>query len=57
MPAKNELQRRAAGAALAVKQGKASASSLRGASRQMLRMSENQLRDFAKKPTKRRKKR
>jgi Protein of unknwon function (DUF3008) len=44
----------AAGAALAAKRGKRSKSSLRGASKQMVKsMSEKQLRDFAK--TKRKK--
>ena len=53
----------AAGAALAAKRGKRSKSSLKGASRQMVRsMSEKQLREFAKTkrenlPTKKRKRR
>jgi hypothetical protein len=54
MPAKSKKQQMAAGAALAAKRGKRSRSSLRGASRQMVKsMSEKQLRDFAK--TKRKK--
>jgi hypothetical protein len=63
MPARSKKQQMAAGAALAAKRGKRSKSSLRGASRQMVKsMSEKQLRDFAKTkrkklPTKRRKKR
>jgi hypothetical protein len=49
MPAKSKKQQMAAGAALAAKRGKRSKSSLRGASRQMVKsMSEKQLRDFAK---------
>lgn len=50
MPAESEAQRRAAGTALAVKRGERSASSLRGASRQMLRMTRSQLEDYARKP-------
>jgi hypothetical protein len=63
MPAKSKKQQMAAGAALAAKRGKRSKSSLRGASRQMVKsMSAKQLRDFArtkrkKLPTKKRKKR
>lgn len=54
MPAKSKKQQMAAGAALSAKRGKRSKSSLKGASRQMLKsMSEKQLKDFAK--TKRRK--
>jgi hypothetical protein len=54
VPAKSKKQQMAAGAALAAKRGKRSKSSLRGASRQMVKsMSEKQLRDFAK--TKRKK--
>jgi hypothetical protein len=62
MPAKSKKQQMAAGAALAAKRGKRSRSSLKGASRQMVKsMSEKQLRDFAKtkrkgKPTRKRKK-
>jgi hypothetical protein len=49
MPARSKKQQMAAGAALAAKRGKRSKSSLRGASRQMVKsMSEKQLRDFAK---------
>jgi hypothetical protein len=63
MPAKSKKQQMAAGAALAAKRGKRSRSSLKGASRQMVKsMSEKQLRDFAKTtrkklPTRRRKRR
>jgi hypothetical protein len=63
MPAKSKKQQMAAGAALAAKRGKRSKSSLRGASRQMVKsMSAKQLRDFAKTnrkklPTKKRKRR
>jgi len=54
MPAKSKKQQMAAGAALAAKRGKRSRSSLKDASRQMVKsMSEKQLRDFAK--TKRKK--
>lgn len=54
MPAKSKKQQMAAGAALAAKRGERSKSSLKGASRQMVKsMSESQLRDFAK--TKRKK--
>jgi len=62
MPAKSKKQQMAAGAALAAKRGKRSKSSLKGASREMVKsMSEKQLRDFAKtkrkaKPTRKRKK-
>jgi len=53
MPAKSKAQQQAAGIALAVKRGKLPASKLRGASKQMAKMSEGDLRDFAK--TKRKK--
>jgi Protein of unknwon function (DUF3008) len=54
MPAKSKKQQMAAGAALAAKRGERSKSSLRGASRQMVKsMSQKQLREFAK--TKRKK--
>lgn len=49
MPAESEAQRKAAGAALAVRRGQAPKSSLRGASKAMLKMSESQLRDYARK--------
>jgi len=52
MPAESEAQRRAAGTALAVKRGERPASSLRGASKQMLRMTRSQLEDYARKPSK-----
>jgi hypothetical protein len=49
MPAKSKKQQVAAGAALAAKRGKRPKSSLRGASRQMVKsMSRKQLREFAK---------
>jgi hypothetical protein len=63
MPARSRKQQMAAGAALAAKRGKRAKSSLKGASRQMVRsMSEKQLREFAKTkrkklPTKKRKRR
>lgn len=54
MPAKSKKQQMAAGAALAAKRGEVSKSSLKGASKQMVKsMSEKELRDFAK--TKRKK--
>jgi len=54
MPAKSKKQQMAAGAALAAKRGKRPKSSLRGASRQMVKsMSKKQLREIAK--TKRKK--
>jgi hypothetical protein len=54
MPAKSKKQQMAAGAALAAKRGERSKSSLRVASRQMVKsMSQKQLREFAK--TKRKK--
>ncbi len=52
MPAESERQRQAAGAALTVKRGEAPASGLRGASKQMLRMTRSQLEDYASKPGK-----
>jgi hypothetical protein len=63
MPARSKKQQMAAGTALAVKRGKRSKKSLKGASRQMAKsMSEKQLREFAKTkrkklPTKKRKRR
>ena len=54
MPAKSKKQQMAAGAALAAKRGERSKSSLKGASKEMVKsMSEKQLQDFAK--TKRKK--
>ncbi len=50
MPAESEEQRKAAGAALAVKRGKQPKSSLKGAARSMLSMTEDQLRDYARRP-------
>ena len=52
MPPESERQRKAAGAALSVKRGERSASSLKGASQQMLRMTRSQLEDYARKPSK-----
>lgn len=50
MPAKSKKQQRAAGVALAAKRGERSRSSLKGAARQMAdSMSEQQLKDFARK--------
>ena len=48
MPARSKKQQTAAGAALAAKRGERSKASLKGASRQMVKMSERQLRDFAR---------
>jgi hypothetical protein len=48
MPSKSKKQQMAAGAALSAKRGERSVSSLKGASRQMVRsMSEKQLEEFA----------
>jgi len=48
VPAKSKKQQMAAGAALAVKRGERSRSSLKGASREMAEsMSEDQLEEFA----------
>jgi hypothetical protein len=48
MPAKSKKQQMAAGAALSAKRGERSKSSLKGASRQMVKsMSEKELEDFA----------
>ncbi|KKL88059.1 hypothetical protein LCGC14_0876450 [marine sediment metagenome] len=52
MPAESEPQRRAAGAALAVKRGERPASSLKGAARSMLSMTRSQLEDYARTPSK-----
>ena len=52
MPAESEPQRRAAGAALAVKRGEQPASSLKGAARSMLSMTRSQLEDYARTPSK-----
>jgi Protein of unknwon function (DUF3008) len=54
MPAKSKKQQMAAGAALAAKRGEKPVSSLRGASRQMVRsMSEKELHDMARAKRKR----
>lgn len=50
MPAKSESQRKAAGAALAAKRGERPTSSLMGPAKQVAKMTERQLRDYAKKP-------
>jgi hypothetical protein len=47
MPAKSAAQQKAAGAALAAKRGDEPKSKLKGASKSMLSMSEEQLEDFA----------
>jgi hypothetical protein len=47
MPAKSAAQQKAAGAALAAKRGQAPKSKLRGASKSMLSMTEQQHEDFA----------
>ena len=53
MPAKSKAQQKAAGAALSAKRGERPKSSLKGASRQMVKsMTEKQLEDFAKGPRK-----
>jgi len=53
MPAKSKKQQMAAGAALAAKRGEKTKSSLRGASRSMVKsMSEKQLRELASTPRK-----
>ena len=46
-PAKSKKQQQAAGAALAAKRGKMPMSKLKGASKQMTKMSEKQLREYA----------
>jgi hypothetical protein len=49
MPAKSKKQQMAAGAALAAKRGERKASSLKGASKEMVKsMSERELHDLAK---------
>ena len=50
MPAVSASQRRAAAAALSAKRGGRPTSSLLGPSRAMSKMTEKQLRDFARKP-------
>jgi hypothetical protein len=47
MPAKSAAQQKAAGAALSAKRGRTPKSRLKGASKTMLDMSEQQLEDFA----------
>lgn len=53
MPAKSKKQRLAAGVALAAKRGKIPMSKLKGAAKQMVKMPEQDLRDFAKKQRRR----
>ena len=52
MPAKSRVQQKAAGLALAAKRGKVSKSTLRGAAKSMLGMTEKQLEEFARTPRK-----
>jgi Protein of unknwon function (DUF3008) len=47
MPAKSAAQQKAAGAALSAKRGETPKSKLKGASKSMMSMSEQQLEDFA----------
>lgn len=47
MPAKSAAQQKAAGAALSAKRGETPKSKLKGASKSMMSMSEQQLKDFA----------
>jgi hypothetical protein len=54
MAAKSNRQRSAAGMALAAKRGKISKDKLKGAAKEMYKMSEKDLRDFAKKYKKKR---
>ncbi|KKN29858.1 hypothetical protein LCGC14_0839870 [marine sediment metagenome] len=55
MPAQSEEQQRAAGMALAAKRGEIPVSDLKGAARDMYNsMTEEQLRELASKPTRRR---
>lgn len=56
MPGKSSRQRKAAVIALAAKKGKIPMSKLKGSAKVMAKMSEQDLRDFAKKPKKRRRK-
>ena len=52
MPAKSEKQQKAAGAALATKRGKMPKTKLKAASKQMLSMTEEQLKEYAGTKTK-----
>lgn len=53
MPAKSKAQQKAAGAALSAKRGETKKSSLKGASRQMVKsMSEKELKEMASTPRK-----
>ena len=54
MPAKSERQRKAMGVALAAKRGKMPKNKLKGPAKKMVKMSEEDLRDFAKKHKKKR---
>ena len=51
-PSKSKVQQKAAGVALAAKRGKIPKSKLRGASKQMSKMSEAQLEEYASTKTK-----
>jgi hypothetical protein len=57
MPAKSEKQQRAMGMALSIKRGKTSRSRAKGTVKKLLKMSQGDLEDFARKPKKARKKR
>jgi hypothetical protein len=52
MPAKSKAQQKAAGAALSAKRGEEPKSSLKGASRSMMSMSEGELEKMASTPRK-----
>lgn len=52
MPSKSNAQRRTTGWALAAKRGKIPRSKLKGPAKEMIKMSEKDLEDFAKKPKK-----
>lgn len=52
MPAKSKAQQQAAGAALAAKRGQIPKSRLKGASKQMVKMTTKQLKEFAGTKTK-----
>jgi hypothetical protein len=52
MPAKSKAQQKAAGAALSAKRGEEPKSSLKGASRSMMSMSESELEKMASTPRK-----
>jgi hypothetical protein len=52
MPARSAAQQKAAGAALSAKRGDTPMADLKGASKSMLSMTEQQLEDFARTPRK-----